>query len=137
MSGFDGKTYWIIGASEGLGRALAEALNHQGAHLILSARNATRLDQICDRLPNARAIPMDVTDLDSVRRAVVEAGEIDGLVYNAGAYDPMRAVESTVCTHLFPHAELGSEPCRFVISVLSPVLLFQGGRDAKLEFAFW
>ncbi len=44
---------------------------------------------------------------------------------------------ATVCTHLFPHAELGSEPCRFVISVLSPVLLFQGGRDAKLEFAFW
>ena len=43
----------------------------------------------------------------------------------------------TVCTHLFPHAELGSETCRFVISVLSPVLLFQGGRDAKLEFAFW
>ena len=50
-------------------------------------------------------------------------------------HDP--AASPTVCTHLFPHAELGSEPCRFVISVLSPVLLFQGGRDAKLEFAFW
>ena len=48
-----------------------------------------------------------------------------------------RGVYPTVCTHLFPHAELGFEPCRFVISVLSPVLLFQGGRDAKLEFAFW
>ena len=48
MSSFDGKTYWIIGASEGLGRALAEALGRQGAHLILSARNADRLaEDLC------------------------------------------------------------------------------------------
>lgn len=91
MSSFNGKTYWIIGASEGLGRALAEALGHQGAHLVLSARNAERLQAICASLPKARAIPMDVTDPDSVRRAVAEAGEVDGLVYNAGAYDPMRS----------------------------------------------
>ncbi|SLN45258.1 SDR family NAD(P)-dependent oxidoreductase [Ruegeria meonggei] len=91
MSSFNGKIYWIIGASEGLGRALAEALGRQGAHLVLSARNAERLQAICASLPKARAIPMDVTDPDSVRRAVAEAGEVDGLVYNAGAYDPMRS----------------------------------------------
>ncbi|WP_170382160.1 SDR family NAD(P)-dependent oxidoreductase [Ruegeria atlantica] len=90
MSRFEGKTYWIIGASEGLGRALAEALSRQGAHLILSARNADRLVEICATLPNAQAVPCDVTDLDTVRRAVSEVGEIDGLVYNAGAYEPMR-----------------------------------------------
>ncbi len=93
MSSFDGKTYWIIGASEGLGRALADALGRQGAHLILSARNADRLDEICVALPNARPIPMDVTDLDSVRGAVAKAGPVDGLVYNAGAYDPMRSAD--------------------------------------------
>lgn len=93
MSSFSGKTYWIIGASEGLGRALAQALSDQGAHLILSARNAERLAEICGSLPNARAVPFDVTDLDAVRRAAADAGEVDGLVYNAGAYDPMRATE--------------------------------------------
>ncbi len=91
MSSFDGKIYWIIGASEGLGRALADALGRQGAHLILSARNADRLGEICAALPNARSIPMDVTDLESVRGAVAQAGPVDGLVYNAGAYDPMRS----------------------------------------------
>ncbi|WP_170571288.1 SDR family NAD(P)-dependent oxidoreductase [Ruegeria atlantica] len=90
MSRFEGKTYWIIGASEGLGRALAKALSRQGAHLILSARNADRLADICATLPNAQAVPCDVTNLDTVRRAVSEVGEIDGLVYNAGAYEPMR-----------------------------------------------
>ncbi|NVO56076.1 SDR family NAD(P)-dependent oxidoreductase [Rhodobacteraceae bacterium B1Z28] len=91
MNSFDGKTYWIIGASEGLGRALAQALSRQGAHLVLSARNADRLAEICDALPNARAVPLDVTDLTAVRRAVAEVRKLDGLVYNAGAYDPMSA----------------------------------------------
>ncbi|MES0862159.1 SDR family NAD(P)-dependent oxidoreductase [Ruegeria sp. SCPT10] len=93
MSSFDGKTYWIVGASEGLGRALAEALSRRGAHLILSARNADRLADICASLPNARAVPFDVTDLDAVRRAVAEVGAVDGLVYNAGAYEPMRSAD--------------------------------------------
>ncbi len=91
MRSFDGKTYWIIGASEGLGRALAQAMSRQGAHLTLSARNADRLAEICAELPNARSIPVDVTDLESVRHTVARIGRIDGLVYNAGAYDPMRA----------------------------------------------
>ncbi|WP_170762636.1 SDR family NAD(P)-dependent oxidoreductase [Ruegeria lacuscaerulensis] len=91
MSSFDGKTYWIIGASEGLGRSLAGALSRRGAHLILSARNADRLAEICATLPHARAVPCDVAYLDSVSHAAVEAGRVDGLVYNAGAYEPMRA----------------------------------------------
>ncbi|CUK08183.1 putative oxidoreductase [Ruegeria denitrificans] len=91
MSSFNGKTYWIVGASEGLGRALAEALSRRGTHLILSARNADRLAEICAALPNAQAVPCDVTNLGAVRRAAVEVGEVDGLVYNAGAYEPMRS----------------------------------------------
>ncbi len=90
MTGFEGKTYWIVGASEGLGRALAQGLSERGAHLVLSARNADRLAEICATLPSARAVPFDVTDLEAVRRAVAEVGEVDGLVYNAGAYEPMR-----------------------------------------------
>ncbi|MBO9433837.1 SDR family NAD(P)-dependent oxidoreductase [Ruegeria sp. R13_0] len=90
MTGFEGKTYWIVGASEGLGRALAQGLSERGAHLVLSARNADRLAEICATLPNARAVPFDVTDLEAVRRALAEVGEVDGLVYNAGAYEPMR-----------------------------------------------
>ncbi|AXT27881.1 SDR family NAD(P)-dependent oxidoreductase [Ruegeria sp. AD91A] len=93
MSRFDGKTIWIIGASEGLGRALAQALSRKGASLILSARNLERLSEMCSELPDARAIRCDVTDLDSVRSAVAEVGHVDGLVYNAGAYDPMRSAE--------------------------------------------
>jgi NAD(P)-dependent dehydrogenase (short-subunit alcohol dehydrogenase family) len=86
---FSGKTYWLVGASEGLGRELAQKLSAQGASLILSARNAERLEELCEELPNAHALPLDVTDLDAVRRASAKIATLDGVIYNAGAYEPM------------------------------------------------
>ncbi len=93
MNDFSGKKYWLIGASEGLGRALAQALSARGAELILSSRNTVRLESLCETLPDARAVPIDVTDLETVRGAVAAVGEVDGLIYNAGAYEPMTSSE--------------------------------------------
>lgn len=88
-----GKTYWLVGASEGLGRTLAQRLDAEGARLILSARNADRLESLKSDLSQARVLPLDVTDTDAVRRAVALIGDVDGLIYCAGAYEPMRASE--------------------------------------------
>ena len=93
---FTGKTYWLIGASEGLGRALAGLMAAEGAHMILSARNAERLETLATTLPDARALPMDVTDSASVQAAVAGLGEIDGVIYCAGAYEPMTAQDWNV-----------------------------------------
>ncbi len=88
-----GKTIWLIGASEGLGRALADRLAQEGAHLILSARNGDRLQELAQSLPNAQVHPVDVTDLEAVRRVAAVIGDVDSVIYNAGAYEPMRATE--------------------------------------------
>jgi short-subunit dehydrogenase len=93
MSAFKGQTWWIVGASEGLGRAMAEALDEAGARLILSARNATRLDVLAARLSDAKSLPLDVTDAASVADATQGLGSIDGIIYCAGAYDPLTAQE--------------------------------------------
>jgi short-subunit dehydrogenase len=93
MSEFSGKTYWLIGASEGLGRALARALAAEGATLILSARSADRLEGLADELPGARSLPLDVAKTDAVRDAARSVGSIDGVIYCAGAYEPMSARE--------------------------------------------
>jgi len=90
---FAGKTYWIVGASEGLGRALAQALDAEGAALVLSARNGARLEELAATLSNARALPCDVTDPASVAAAFGALGPCDGVVYCAGAYDPMDAAD--------------------------------------------
>lgn len=88
---FAGRTWWIVGASEGLGRALAKALDAEGATLVLSARSQDRLEELAGELGSARAVAMDVTDRDSVARAVSEALPVDGVIYCAGLYEPLTA----------------------------------------------
>ena len=93
MTQFSGKTYWLIGASEGLGRALAKELDQAGATLILSARNAERLETLSCVLSDAQVLPLDITDTVAVKQAVAEVGLIDGVIYNVGAYEPMPATK--------------------------------------------
>lgn len=94
MRDFAGKRYWLIGASEGLGAALAAELARAGAHLILSARSGDRLREVAATLPgHADILPLDVADRDSIAAAAARAGPVDGMVYLAGLYWPMRAQE--------------------------------------------
>ncbi|TDL76021.1 SDR family NAD(P)-dependent oxidoreductase [Palleronia sediminis] len=92
MRDWTGKTYWIVGASEGLGRAVAHKVSRAGASLVLSARSEDRLADLVAELPGrARAVPCDVSDRESVGKAAEEAGEIDGLIVTVGAYWPLAA----------------------------------------------
>lgn len=92
MRSFEGKRYWLVGASDGLGRALAQKLSAQGAHLVLSARGADKLRAVADDLPGrSEIVPMDIADTDSVAAAAERVGAVDGLVFLAGVYWPMKA----------------------------------------------
>lgn len=92
MRDFKGKKYWLVGASEGLGRALALKLSHAGAEVILSARSADRLTALAAELPGrCRVVAMDVSDRDSVQQAAQDVGEIDGLVFLAGVATLLKA----------------------------------------------
>ena len=79
----------VTGASSGIGAATARLLHAAGAHPVLAARRADRLQALSEELDGALAIPTDVTVPDEVR-ALVQAtidrfGRVDGLVNNAGA----------------------------------------------------
>ena len=92
MRDWSKKRYWIVGASEGLGLALAQKLSEAGTSLILTARNEVRLKEIASSLPNeAEVLPLDITDLNAVRRSAKTLKNVDGYVFLAGAYWPMSA----------------------------------------------
>jgi len=94
MREWAGKRYWLVGASEGLGRSLAHVMSRAGCKLILSARSADRLEALVAELPGeAKALPMDLADTESVAAAAAEAGEIDGIVCLASVYWPQAAGE--------------------------------------------
>ena len=86
---------WIIGASSGIGAALATALLQRGAHVALSARRAEALRALAADHKEARVLAFDFTDHAAFARAADELfkawGGIDLVVFSAGAYAPMRA----------------------------------------------
>lgn len=92
MREFRGKRYWLVGASEGLGLALARLLSKAGAELILSARNEATLKEAAASLPGpATILPVDVASSDSVQAVAAQLPDLDGMVFLAGVYWPMRA----------------------------------------------
>ena len=94
MRQWQGKRYWLVGASEGLGREVAFCLSRAGCEVIVSARSEDRLQALVAELPGkASYVVVDVADRAAVERAAVQIGPIDGVVYLAGVYWPMKAGE--------------------------------------------
>ena len=92
MTDWQGKRYWIVGASEGLGREVAKRISAAGAEVIVSARNEDRLTSLVAELGGrASYVTLDVTDINAVQAAAAQIGHIDGVVYLAGVYWPMKA----------------------------------------------
>ncbi len=99
MHYFSGKHIWLIGASEGIGEALAAKLAAAGAHVCLSARQADKLEALKGSLQgtNHLAAPLDVTSLESLTSAWEKIQQnwprVDTVIYNAGTYEPMDATQ--------------------------------------------
>ena len=92
MNDWQGKRYWLIGASEGLGAALAHKLNAAGVEVVVSARSEDRLKALVAELPGkASYVTVDVSDRSSVEATAEQVGQIDGMIYLAGVYWPMKA----------------------------------------------
>ena len=102
--GLRGRRALVMGASKGLGRAVAEALAREGATLAVSGRDAGRLAPVCDALRGLGAAAVsplvaDVADgatMDTLADAAVAAmGGVDVLVLNHGGPPPGTATDLT------------------------------------------
>ena len=101
-----GRRVLVVGASSGVGRAVAELAARAGAKVALAARRRERLDEAVAALTKAGgsavALACDVTDEAQCRSAVAEAierlGGLDGLVYASGV-SPLRLLADAAQTH--------------------------------------
>jgi NAD(P)-dependent dehydrogenase (short-subunit alcohol dehydrogenase family) len=98
------KVALVTGASRGIGAAIAEALAARGAHVILTARTASGLEGVEDRIHQAGGTatiaPLDLTDGQSIAKlGTAIAGRwdvLDVLVLNAamlGSLTPVPAID--------------------------------------------
>lgn len=94
MRDWAGKRYWLVGASEGLGRSLAQLMSRSGVELVLSARSEDKLQSLAAELPGpSSVVTVDIANRASVEAAAAEVGHVDGIVFLAGVYSPMTAQE--------------------------------------------
>ena len=87
--GLTGKACLVVGASRGIGKAIAQALAREGARVAAVARGAEALEQTVNELGTGHvAIAADVTTADgaqaAVDRCVAALGGIDVVVANVG-----------------------------------------------------
>ncbi|KIN75210.1 Short-chain dehydrogenase/reductase SDR [Sulfitobacter noctilucae] len=94
MREWKSKRYWLVGASDGLGAAVAHKLSRAGAEVIVSARSEDKLAALVAELPGKASYQVvDVSDNDSVKAAAEAVGEVDGVIHLAGVYWPFGAKE--------------------------------------------
>jgi NAD(P)-dependent dehydrogenase (short-subunit alcohol dehydrogenase family) len=87
-----GRVALVTGAARGLGEAIALALAHAGADVVLGLRDASAAPAVAGQIESlgrrAVCVQMDVTRLDQIASAVEQAlsatGRIDILINNAG-----------------------------------------------------
>lgn len=82
----EGKTILVTGASSGIGRTTAIECSKLGAHVVITGRNAERLQETFNLLEGSghMQILADLTDTESLEHLVNEMPQLDGLVNNAG-----------------------------------------------------
>jgi len=91
----------VIGASNGLGAALARKLAHEGYSLALLARSKDRLEALCNEInvheQLTRGYTHDVSDCDNVpallRKIVADLGGLDLVVFVAGVNYPPGGID--------------------------------------------
>lgn len=95
FSDYRGRRVWVIGASYGIGAAIARDLLGRGARVALSARKRELLKEVAGGNRDALIAPLDVTDLPSVHAAAstIEKawGGYDLALVVAGTHVEMRA----------------------------------------------
>ena len=120
-----GRRIWLVGASTGIGRALAERLHALGATVIVSARKAEALQAFVQQHPGSTTLPLDVTDNQAVLTAAQAAqadGPLDLVCYCAGHYRAMRATAIDL-PDLLRHHEVNTVGALHVLAAIMPEMV--------------
>jgi len=126
-----GKRIWLIGASSGIGLALAKLLIARGARVAVSARNAQALHELAatTRPANVLELPLDATSREQLQAGFEQMldawGGIDVALFLQGTHESVRAwtLDSAVAHRLI---ETNLLSVIDALTVVVPQMLKQG-----------
>jgi len=130
MTDWTGRTVWLVGASSGIGQALAAQLHALGANVIVSARSEAALQAFVSAHPGSHALALDASDRQAVASAMPEVlalasqkgatGVLDLVVYCAAHYRAQRATSFDLDDAL-KHQQINVGGALHVLDVALPV----------------
>lgn len=115
----------VTGASSGIGAATARSLAKAGFHVVLGARRVERCAEIAAEI-DGTALPLDITDADSVAAFAAAVGDAKLLVNNAGGakgLEPVAEADEDAWRWMFETNVIGTLR---VTKALLPALVASG-----------
>ncbi|MFY8104069.1 MAG: SDR family NAD(P)-dependent oxidoreductase [Ramlibacter sp.] len=134
LADWTGRRVWLLGASTGIGRAVADALHAQGAQVIVSARGESALQSLAASHPGLQVRALDATDGDAVARIaadIAQAGGIDCAVYCAGYYRAQRASAFDL-QEMLRHEQVNYTGALHMLAAVLPPMLARGSGHISL-----
>jgi NAD(P)-dependent dehydrogenase (short-subunit alcohol dehydrogenase family) len=131
-----GKVAIVTGSSRGIGRAIAEALAHQGAKVVISSRKAPACQEVADAINAAQGegtaivVPASISSKEELQALVDETrrqlGRIDILVCNAASnpyYGPMAGISDDQFRKILDNNVIANH---WLIQMVAPEMLERG-----------
>jgi len=122
------RSVWIVGASSGIGKALASALHHRGAKVTVSARSENLLNDFVKSHPGSWSYALDANDSEQMQQAAtsIQAQQgLDWVVYCAGYYKAVRANRFSA-DEMRHHMDVNYFGAVNLIEAALPKLMLQG-----------
>jgi NAD(P)-dependent dehydrogenase (short-subunit alcohol dehydrogenase family) len=125
----------VTGSSRGIGRAIAEALAHHGAKVVISSRKAEACQEVADAInakhPDAAiVVPASISSKEALQELVDETrrqlGRIDVLVCNAASnpyYGPMAGISDDQFRKILDNNVIANH---WLIQMVAPEMLERG-----------
>jgi NAD(P)-dependent dehydrogenase (short-subunit alcohol dehydrogenase family) len=135
---FEGRVVLVTGASSGIGDAIVEAFEREGATVVAVARTERMLASARPRHPNARWIWADVAKAEEVRAAVEavlrDTARLDVVVNNAGVFE-FAPLEGSSEELIRRHFEINVYGTTFVAQAALPALRASHGTIVNISSA--
>ncbi len=125
MKSLSNALFWLTGASSGIGYAVAKELAEQNAGIIISSRNADKIDDKISELKELGATSVETVALDlsdgkfeKKIKDILQARKLNGVLLNGGGFPGKKTSEHAFQDFIEGNKIMLAGPAQFLLNIL-------------------